>query len=106
MFLELSKKIAKKSTHHQHSHASFVVVGGSIQSMGYNCGTTHAEEKALKQLWPNKRAGVTVYSFRWRKDGSLGMAKPCPKCETFMRDAGVKKVYYSDNNGVVHMMKL
>lgn len=107
MFLALAKKICNtKSTHHQHRHAAFVIVGGKIQSIGYNCGTTHAEVKALSQLWPNKRQGVKVYSFRWRKDGTLGNAKPCSECEKFLVANGVKVVYYSDADGDIQKMKL
>lgn len=106
MFQHLAQKISKKSSHHQHHHAAFVVVGGKIQSIGYNIGDTHAEVKALQQLWPNKRHGVKVYSFRWRKNGTMGMAKPCIHCEKYMRDAGVKVVYYSDSNGQIQKMKL
>lgn len=108
MFLHLAKKVSQKSSHHQHHHAAFVVVGGKIQAIGYNTngGSTHAEVKALQQMWPNKRAGVKVYSFRWRKSGTLGMAKPCPKCESYMRDCGVKVVYYSTSDGQIAKMKL
>jgi hypothetical protein len=34
------------------------------------------------------------------------MAKPCEDCEQFMREAGVKVVYYSVNNGGMERMKL
>ena len=34
-----------------------------------------------------------------KKDGSKGLARPCPGCENFMRKLGIKQVYYSTNNG-------
>lgn len=106
MFEHLAIKISKKSSHHQHHHAAFVIVGGRIQSIGYNVGNTHAEIKALQQLWPSKRLGTKVYSFRWRKNGTMGMAKPCAKCESYMKAAGVKIVFYSDSEGQIQKMKL
>jgi deoxycytidylate deaminase len=77
-----------------------------MQAIAHNFNDHHAEVNALQQLWPSKRVGTKVYSFRWRRDGTLGMAKPCPKCEKYMRDNGVKIVFYSDNTGQIKKMKL
>jgi len=104
--LNTAKKVCKKSDNVQHFHGSFVVVGGRIQAIGYNVGDTHAEIKALQQLWPDKRRGVKVYSMRFRKDGTFGMAKPCPACESYMRANGVKTVFYTDVTGKLVKMKL
>jgi len=41
-----------------------------------------------------------------RKDGNLGMAKPCPKCEAMLREAGVKSVTYSNFDGQMEKMVL
>jgi deoxycytidylate deaminase len=40
------------------------------------------------------------------RGGNLGMAKPCPICEAYMRGAGVKKVIYSDKSGQMVTMRL
>jgi deoxycytidylate deaminase len=106
MFLELAKRLCKKSTHKQHHHACVVTIGGAIVAVGYNHETTHAEINALKKLWPNHRKNVKLYSFRFSKGGKWAMAKPCIRCEKFIRDSGVKIVYYTDKDGNLERMKL
>jgi deoxycytidylate deaminase len=99
------RKLAAKSTH-QHKHAVVVERGGAILSYGYNVGWNHAEKKALGKLWPNKRKGVTVWSLRVSNSGAFMMAKPCPKCEQYLRENGVKEVLYSTNDGSIARMRL
>lgn len=43
------------------------------------------------------RAGLysEVYVARVKRDGSLAMAKPCPRCMAIMRSHRVEMVYYS-----------
>jgi cytidine deaminase len=89
-----------------HKHAALVVRGGSIISVGVNHETTHAEVQALKTLWPSERRGTRIIVVRMTRGGRLGMSKPCAECETFMREAGVKSVQYSDAAGELQRMKL
>lgn len=99
-------KLCKKSTHKQHHHAAVAVVGGAIKAIGYNHGTTHAEVHALQKLWPSERKKVKLYSFRFSKSGKWAMAKPCSNCEQYLRDNGIKTVYYTDNDGEIVKMKV
>jgi tRNA(Arg) A34 adenosine deaminase TadA len=63
------------------------------------CGTdrtwsfppAHAENRLCKKL----DTGAEVYVARTRKDGTIGMARPCTFCERVLRSRGVKKVYYT-----------
>jgi hypothetical protein len=99
------EKLAAKSTH-QHKHAVVVERGGTILSYGYNVGWNHAEKKALGKLWPDKRRGVTVWSVRVTSGGNWRMAKPCPRCEAYLRENGVKEVLYSTDDGTIARMRL
>lgn len=92
----LAKKLALKSTHKQHHHAAILTRGGAIIATGYNHETRHAEMVALGQLFPDNAKGCTLYSFRWRKNGTWGNAKPCSECAKYL--VGVK-VYYTDAGG-------
>lgn len=106
---KITKKMQKlfdRSAHPCHRHAAMVFRGGNIVATGSNHETIHAEVQALKKLWPDHRVGTTVMSIRMTRGGVLGMAKPCPACEDFMRKAGVKKVIYSNNHGQMEKMKL
>jgi cytidine deaminase len=84
-----------------YKHVALVIKGGAIIAAGMNL-TRHAEVAALLSLFPSDRSGVKVISVRIRKDGSFAMAKPCSACEKFMRESGVKKVTWSDSDGVFH----
>lgn len=59
--------------------------------------TLHAEAHALMGLSTKETNNCTVYVYRETKDGVPAMSKPCPLCETALREAGIKKVYYSVN---------
>lgn len=48
---------------------------------------------------------VSMYVYRicpGRKRG-YGLSKPCPACEAFIRDMGIKSVYYTDNSGLAYI---
>lgn len=95
-----------KSGHKAHKHAAIVVRGGAIVAVGVNHDLIHAEVNALAKLWPSEREGTKVFSIRLRRSGTLGMAKPCPECEAYMREAGVKAVVFTNSNGEWETLKL
>lgn len=99
-------RLSEKARHKCHRHAALVYRGGNLVAQGVNHDEVHAEVQALKKLWPDHRRGTTVLSVRMTRGGKLGMAKPCPECEEYMREAGVKKVVYSDDNGQMQTMRL
>ena len=48
---------------------------------------------------------VSIYVYRisaGRKDGH-GLAKPCPACLNALMDIGVRKIYYTDNEGYAYL---
>jgi deoxycytidylate deaminase len=104
--LSLIQKYAKKSVHKQHRHVAILTRGGAIAAIGYNRVETHAEEKAISKIWPNKRRGLVLWSFRITKAGKLAMAKPCPHCEALLMASGISTVHYSDSSGSIQMMRL
>lgn len=62
----------------------------------------HAEMAALSKAKP----GDTILVLRWKKDGSLSCAKPCCFCESMIRKANIKYVYYSNWDGEIVKMKV
>lgn len=44
---------------------------------------------------------IDVYLYREYKDGSLAPSRPCPSCMAILRDFGVKKIYYTTEDGFV-----
>jgi tRNA(Arg) A34 adenosine deaminase TadA len=54
----------------------------------------HAEARLSKKLTPKS----VVFVARVRKSGDLALAKPCKRCLTRLRAAGVSKIFYTISN--------
>lgn len=62
----------------------------------------HAEIACLKPLIGRKDLNwkeVKLYVYREFRNGEIGMCRPCPSCEKFMRNLGIQRVFYTVNNG-------
>jgi hypothetical protein len=83
-----------------------IVDGRDFTEVGYNrrkfpvngTFTFHAEEAALKKSGRRAR-GAYMLVVRVKKNGSYGLAKPCVKCESLAKKAGIVKIEYSTENG-------
>lgn len=117
-----AKAVSELSDHRVHVGA-VVTVGSRIISSGRNSqcrchgiqarldkemfgceshGPLHAEVDALLPLI---RKGVdlsnaALYVYREHKDGTLACARPCTRCEKLIRSAGLKRVFYTVENGI------
>lgn len=66
--------------------------------------TLHAEIHCLIPIssfdidWSN----VTLYIVRVLKDNTLAMARPCPACMHYIKDLGIKNIYYTTNDGFAY----
>ncbi len=89
----------------KHEHPKTVVVccitrGGRILGTGFNkfkgpnSFGRHAEIDCLNRVTDGY--GATAWILRRRADGSVGIAKPCKKCEAALREAGIKRVRYTE----------
>ena len=99
--INLLKKLSKKSDHKSYKHATLIMKGGALLSVGYNHGELHSEVVAIKKLWPNKRLGTTVINIRTKKDGSIGNSYPCQDCLHLLKTAGVKKLIVYTSIGYI-----
>lgn len=80
------------------------MVSASNGPSPYPTPNAHAEARLLLKLTP----GSSVWVARVRRDGSLGIARPCGACERRLRAGGVVRVVYtiSDNEyGVIDFRK-
>lgn len=62
----------------------------------------HAEARVVRKL----DRGSEVWVARVKRDGTWGMAKPCPSCERRLRSSRVTRVVYTidaDNYGVMEL---
>jgi tRNA(Arg) A34 adenosine deaminase TadA len=56
---------------------------------------------ALKKIrWLDIDFGqVEVYTYRELKNGSLSLSRPCESCLAFMKQLGIKRIYYTTPDG-------
>lgn len=66
------------------------------------CPAGHAEHRLASKL----RAGSVVFVARIVRDGTWAMAKPCVHCENRLRNAGVRRVYYTVGEGEYGVLRL
>lgn len=93
--------LATKSTHARYPMAAILLKSGHPIGFGVNKYTTshyprtrHAEESALLSVGDGAH-GTTVLVVRVRRNGTLGMARPCGRCRLTLAAAGVKRAVYS-----------
>ena len=62
----------------------------------------HAEIACLKPLMRRKDIDfkhIDLYVYRADKRGELMLARPCPSCMQFIKDLGIRNIYYTNDNG-------
>jgi pyrimidine deaminase RibD-like protein len=104
-FFRLAKNISKLSNHKQKMGA-VVVKNGKPISVGYNQiksnptgwrGCLHAEQYAIKYADIEDFHGCSIYVYRQRPDGNIGLSRPCRYCLEELKKKGFRWMYYSTN---------
>lgn len=64
-------------------------------------GPLHAETDALLPLIKSRvdLSNASIYVYRSMRDGTQGMARPCPRCMSIIRSCGIKTINYSTADG-------
>ena len=122
--LELAKRVASNSTYGRLKHGAVLLKGGNVINVAFNkpdftkfgnrfrnnytCGiaTTHAEIGAILGLARSTTEGATIFVVRVNRCGEYRMSKPCPMCETALKHVGIKRVYYTTDDGNLECYKL
>lgn len=122
-YLNSAKGVAKLSNHPKYKIGCVIVRGHRIISCGsnsntktepiqakldsvhFNCectGKVHAETDALLYFIKHhiSLSGSTLYTYRERKDGNYGLARPCPRCMELIKLVGIRKIVYTTNHGI------
>jgi len=111
-FVRRAAKEASKSSE-RHQVGAVLVKGGRIIAMAPNLTikslhfnpksySKHAETRALiKRKHHQDLDGCVCYVVRLRKEQSYGLAKPCPNCESALKEAGISAVFYTTNDPLV-----
>ena len=100
----LAKNVSKLSQHPKHKLGAVLVVNGKPVSVGHNQHKSHPEAKytglhaeiqALKSSGKERIKGSSIFVYREKKNGSIGMSKPCKDCMSKLIKFGVKWVFYT-----------
>lgn len=59
----------------------------------------HSESSAIIHLGLTQCRKCDIYVIRIKKDNSLGLSKPCSSCNKLIKYVGIKRVYYSTDEG-------
>lgn len=103
-FFRLAENASKYSTHKHFHLGAVLVVNGHPISVGYNQGKSHpdgrfkglhAEVAAMKTSGKSRIKGSSLFVYRQKKTGAIGMSRPCSHCMKKLKEFGVKLVYYS-----------
>ena len=121
--IRLLKKIAIESIVY-YKHAAALIFGDTIYSSGANkfikeikindqiyYKTMHAEITVFERLPKKKVRGMDILVIRINKNLALRNSRPCTQCIEKLFKLGIRKVYYSNEDGhivrefVEHMEK-
>jgi len=122
-YLKVAQDMAAHSNYGKIKHGAVLFKGGSIIRTAFNkdkfsafgdrfrqqgCGhaTHHAELGCVLGICKAKTSGASIFVVRVNRQGELRLSKPCPMCHEVLKFTGVKKVYYSTNDGSIEMYKL
>jgi deoxycytidylate deaminase len=120
-FLTRAIKEAEESTYTKHKVGAVIFKGKRIISVGRNWAhkwvssvpahfkkwptSIHAEVDALIKAGPHSE-GNSILVVRIGNSGNLLLAHPCVYCEAYMHHCGIRKVYYSTNEGTIESYRL
>jgi deoxycytidylate deaminase len=92
--------------------------GGSVVNVGFNDyrysskfrkyyqkkgrrPTLHAEQSAILGVPLDTLSRSSLLVVRVRSNGELGLARPCESCIKMLAAVGVKRIFYSTNDGEI-----
>ena len=122
-YFDLAKNVAFNSDYGKLRHGAILVKGGSVINTCFNkdkfCSfggkfrapdrgpaTIHAELGCVLGISRDVTSGADIYVCRINKNGEFRNSKPCIMCHQVMKHVGIKRVYYSTNEGTIEMYKL
>ena len=122
-YFEIAKNISLSSTYPKIKIGAIVVIKKHIISFGvnstkshpiqkiynkfrfdemnrYSNHSLHAEVHALVSV-PNNvdLSDANIYIYRQNMNGKLAMCRPCCSCMKMIKDYGIKKIYYTTEDG-------
>lgn len=121
-FFEVAEAIAKTSNYNRIKIGAVIVLKHKIISVGCNNCKSHPLQKKydvyrefnddnlrhcihaeissiINANYDYDLTNATMYIFRRDRNGKLALARPCKACLALIRKTGIKKIFYTINNG-------
>ena len=95
--------IVLNASHNKNAYTRF---GERFRRRDKGDATHHAELGCILGLDRSITRGADVYVVRVGRSGNLLLSKPCDMCEAALRHVGVRRVYYSLNDGNFEFCRL
>lgn len=116
--LNAAKKLAKESSFPSYRMGAIIVKSNRILGFGLNTNSpgvlknrkydksrhgyflgVHAELRAILNASGSDLRGSTIYIAGWTRVGNSICSRPCEKCYNELKNAGIKRAIYHDQNG-------
>jgi len=106
-------KAAKRSKFYSHRVGAAIFIGSNLISTGHNrhkshpksvCWTMHAEFSSLVRLIREDLSNAVLYVTRLTRTNKVSCAKPCEACQKIILKLGIKKVYYTNHEGILEKL--
>ncbi len=103
--MDIARKVSKTGDY-KFRHGTVIAKGSRVLGLGINSTkthpksnsrfkTVHSEHQALINAGLTEIQGATAFVYRETRDGTVAMSKPCSSCAKLLKEAGIKKVYFS-----------
>lgn len=108
-WLAVATSQASIAPHAKWRVGAVIVGGGRVLGVGFNryrndpsqvdlAGVSyHAEQVAIRRAGDVR--GATIYVARITKSGHIGMAKPCPNCQSLLLSNGIHRAVWTEAGG-------
>lgn len=90
---------------HLKTHPELIMSGRSEEEKFSNhhaeCSALLLTQRKMKENFKRNVKKMKLFVMRVKRDGAVGLAKPCSNCYDKLLKAGIspKNIYYTDNNG-------
>jgi deoxycytidylate deaminase len=121
-FFRAAKSVSELSDHPKYKVGAVIVLKHRVISSGFNSNVkTHPLQKRYNQhrfsedsphkchaelsaLLPLIKEGknlstASIFVYRQHKNGVLACARPCKSCMELIKDVGIKKIFYTTEDG-------
>lgn len=100
-YFKIAAKLSRKKKNKRYFYLGAIGIrsdGVMVKSANGPTPEPHPESHAEVRMAKKLDVGSTVYVARVVATGDFAMAKPCRNCERYLKNKGVKTVYYTIAN--------